>query len=585
MFLSKKNNAFTQKFSSSLLLFTISLFASFLIGQTPFTANIIGLASNFGPWGDGTVFSMQNDGSNFQVVRPLGAGRGLDGSNPVGTMIEGPGGFLYGMTYQGGVNGHGTIFRVTSTGTGFSVIRHLLDTADGSFPHGGLYLGLDGALYGVTSDGGQYRGGTLFKIEGDGSGFQVLHHFNAPIEGGFPWGALIQLSDSFLYGLTYREGLYMGGSFYRIKPDGSSFQVLHQFNPTTDGSLPHGSLILLPNGKLAGMTHRGGTFDDGTIFSINPGGLGFSVLHHLDESSDGSRPIGKLTLANDGYLYGLTQFGGSTAKGTCFRIMPDGSGFGVVYEFDGMNGERPQASLSLGGDGLLYGTASLGGNFNSGVIFSINPADSSYSVLHHLFATTDGGTPTSDILILPATNLPVAWATFDVQPAASVGARLQWQTSYEQGNRGFYIQRSIDGQVFETLGWEPSAGDHEIEARYSFTDVSANEGTWYYRLRQVDIDGAFSFSSIQSVTLTSDFRLAVFPNPTNGILNIQSGILESSNVRLEVFNFRGGLVLGKMLNDGALTHMLDVQSLRSGMYVLRLRDERGEYVQERFLVE
>ena len=150
-----------------------------LFSQTPYSAKIIGLASNFGPWGDGTIFSLNHDGSNFQVARPLGAGRGLDGSYPVGTIIEGPNGKLYGLTYGGGVHNTGTIYSINQDGSGFTVLRHLLDTVDGGNPHRGLYLGIDNALYGVASIGGQNSAGTVFKIQTDGTGFQVLHDFNA----------------------------------------------------------------------------------------------------------------------------------------------------------------------------------------------------------------------------------------------------------------------------------------------------------------------------------------------------------------------------------------------------------------------
>ena len=559
-----------KKLVSSLLL----LFIGFgLFGQSPYAATLIGIASNFGPFSDGTVFTINHDGSGFQVIRSMGAASGLDGSNPVGSLVEGPAGFFYGMTYGGGVHGDGTIFKIRYDGTGFAIIRHLKDSTDGTFPHSAMLLGMDNALYGVTSAGGTYGTGTLFKINTDGTGFQVLHHFNAPIDGGYPWGSVIQLSDTFLYGTAYREGLFSGGSIYKIKPDGSGFQVLRHLNPGTDGSLPHGSLLDYGNGKLYGLTHRGGSYDDGTVFSIEPDGSNFTTHHHLDESSDGSRPIGKLTAANDGYLYGLCQFGGTSNKGTLIRILPNGSNFGVVYHFATATGHRPQASLSLGDDGRLYGTASLGGGFNYGSLFAFNPPDSSYTVLHHLAGGIDGGTPTGDLLLIPTSQLPVEWTAFDARPLGSHMAQLSWTTSREQGNKGFDIQRSMDGVSFETVGWVSSKGDAENRQGYVFIDREVPQGDWNYRLRQVDINGSGSFSEVRRVRISTSSEMVIYPNPAANTIHVQSAFEQTATALM--FDSQGKLTKKWDLRGEGTGFDLDISELQSGMYYLLLRDLAG----------
>lgn len=578
-FLNEKTmTTLAKRLSSSLLLLLVGFG---LFAQSPYSATILGIASNFGPLGNGTLFSLQQDGSGFQIVHSMGANSGADGSYPVGSLVEGPGNFLYGMTYGGGVHGDGTIYKIKHDGTGFAVIRHLKDTSDGKAPYSALMLGMDNAFYGVTSLGGSFGTGTLFKIQSDGSGFQVLHHFNATIDGGYPWGTVIQLSDTFLYGMAYRDGLFSGGSIYKIKPDGSSFQILRHLNPTTDGSLPHGSLLDAGNGKLYGLTHKGGTYDDGTIFSINPSGSGFTVYHHLNESTDGSRPIGQLSMGGDGYLYALSQFGGTNSKGTLFRILPNGNNFGVLYHFTAAGGHRPQASLALGGDGKFYGTASLGGSFSAGTVFSFDPFDTTYVVLHHLMGGLDGGTPTGNILIIPTSQLPVEWTAFRAQPAGPNMVHLDWATSREQGNRGFDIQRSMDGVSFESIGWVPSRGDSENQQQYGFTDHQVPHGRWHYRLRQLDINGGTSFSEIRSVSIEASTEMVLYPNPAEHRLHVQSAF--EQNDIASVFDGQGKLIKNWQLRGAGPTFQVDISSLKSGVYFLVLRDAAGNRARRMFI--
>jgi uncharacterized repeat protein (TIGR03803 family) len=578
-FLNEKTmTTLAKKLSSSLLL----LFLGFgLFCQSPYSATLLGISSNFGPLGNGTVFRMQQDGSGFQLIRSMGASAGHDGIYPVGSLVEGPGNFLYGMTYGGGVHGDGTVYKIRHDGTGFAVIHHLKDTSDGKNPYSALMVGMDNALYGVTSGGGSFRTGTLFKVQSDGSGFQVLHHFNSSIDGGNPWGTVIQLSDTFLYGMAYRDGLFSGGAIYKIKPDGSSFQILRHLNPLTDGSLPHGSLLDIGNGKLYGLTHRGGTHDNGTIFSINPSGSGFTVYHNLNEPTDGARPIGQLNLGGDGYLYGLCQFGGNNSKGTLFRILPTGANFGVLHHFTTAGGHRPQASLTLGGNGKWYGTASLGGSFGVGTVFSFDPFDSTYTVLHHLLGGLHGGTPIGNILIIPTAQLPVEWTAFEAEATGPNMAHLKWTTSREQSNSGFDIQRSMDGLSFERVGWVPSQGDAESSQHYAFTEQDVPQGTWYYRLRQVDVNGATSFSELRSVSIGSSGDMVLYPNPVERILHIRSAF--GQNPLATVFDGQGKVVKNWQLRGPGPAFDVDISSLKSGVYFLVLRDAAGNRTRRMFV--
>jgi uncharacterized repeat protein (TIGR03803 family) len=99
--------------------------------------------------------------------------------SPYGTLVEAANGYLYGTTSDGGRAGEGAVFRVKTDGSEFSILHDFGQvTADGKSPKAGLTLGEDDFLYGTTEGGGDFYLGTVFRIKLDGTGFSVLHTFD-----------------------------------------------------------------------------------------------------------------------------------------------------------------------------------------------------------------------------------------------------------------------------------------------------------------------------------------------------------------------------------------------------------------------
>jgi uncharacterized repeat protein (TIGR03803 family) len=126
----------------------------------------------------GTVAStMAADDWIVQDVYSFG-GTAPAGAFPNSELLDHPDGFLYGVAPYGGLHGGGTLFKVNLTGTTFQVLHHFDASNHGGFvPQGGLTLGADGKLYGVTQKGGAEKAGTLFSIGTSGAGYSTLHHF------------------------------------------------------------------------------------------------------------------------------------------------------------------------------------------------------------------------------------------------------------------------------------------------------------------------------------------------------------------------------------------------------------------------
>ena len=306
---------------------------------------------------------------------------------------QGTDGMLYGTTVTGNNNtDHDTIFKLNPDGTGFTVLKNFDSPTTGGNCWGGLLLGSDGVLYGTTYYGGVGGVGTVFKLNQDGSGFAVLKNFDAPTTGGGSYARLTQADDGVLYGTTYLGGNGNAGTVFKLNPDGSGFTVLKHFDNSTTGGHPTAALIQGRDGALYGTALYGGTFFSGTIFKLNTDGTRFTVLKHLNASTTGAYPQARLLLATDGALYGTATEGGSFDAGTVFTLNPDGTGFTVLKSLDTyVEGAIPCAGLIEGGHGKLYGTTLRGGTYDWGTAFEMNPDGTDYSVLKHFDYTTSGG--------------------------------------------------------------------------------------------------------------------------------------------------------------------------------------------------
>src|ERR1700743_2640349 len=156
---------------------TASAFAAPL-AQGP-DGTFYGVSSLGGLGNLGTVFQIQADGSRFSILHSFSAGgmisghfTNLDGAVPVAGLVV-SNNVLYGTTREGGTSGFGSVFKINTDGSGFSVLHFFTNGAAGSAPRGSLVLSA-GALYGSTSAGGSGSDGTLFKINIDGTGFTNL---------------------------------------------------------------------------------------------------------------------------------------------------------------------------------------------------------------------------------------------------------------------------------------------------------------------------------------------------------------------------------------------------------------------------
>jgi uncharacterized repeat protein (TIGR03803 family) len=316
-----------------------------------------------------------------------------NGSTPYGSLLS-EGSFLFGMTLSGGTDDFGSIFKIMPDGTGYEKLMDFAGITNGRYPYGTLIS--DGTfLYGMTAYGGLNDLGTIFKINPNGTSYEKLMDFEGTTNGRFPTGSLIY-DGTFLYGMTQLGGTNDLGTIFKIMPDGTGYEKLMDFAGTTNGSAPGGSLIY-DGTFLYGMTYKGGTNDIGTIFKIMPDGTSYYKLIDFEGVTNGSKPIGSLMF--DGmFLYAMTYSGGVNDLGTVFKIIPDGTGYVKLLEFDGVtNGSLPEGSLISDGT-FLYGMNRAGGLNNLGTIFKIMLNGNGYIKLLDFEATMNGSTPYGSLI-------------------------------------------------------------------------------------------------------------------------------------------------------------------------------------------
>jgi len=472
-----------------------------------------------------------------QTLTTLHTFSGVDGADPAAPLIQGIDGNIYSTTVYGGINqiSYGTVFNVTMSGAVTTIYSFCSQSGctDGYNPQGGVVQYTDGNLYGTTSSGGAYGHGSIFKVTPSGT-LTTLYSFcsqgGCP-DGDTPFAGLVVANNGALYGTTQLGGSANNGAAFKITPAGV-FTSLHDFGTQigyTDGIYPIAALVLGASGNLYGVTEGGGHHGGGTFYSLTPSG-GFTTLYSFcspPACADGNSPTNALILGKDGNFYGTTKDGGAingnfVGGGIVFKITPKGS-LTLLYTFCSQatctDGEYPTGALVQANDGNFYGTTSHGGTNNTesfcggigcGTIFNITTRGT-FATLYNfcrLSNCADGGTPNA--AMLQDTNGILYGTTHD---GGASGQQFSYGTvfSLSMGLGAFVETQPTSGKVGATI---------EIL------------GTNLTGATSVTFNG---HSATFTVLSSSEITTAVPSGATTGIVKVltPSGTL-SSNIRFRI---------------------------------------------------
>lgn len=334
----------------------------------------------------GSVFKVAPNGT----VTTLASMTHATGYYPTSRLVLASDGNLWGVAAHGGLHGLGTIYKVATTGAGGIIPVFHFNGANGAQPYQ-FVQGGDGALYGLTSfQGGSQPNtnenwGAFFKITTAGV-YSLLTTIPASL--GSPINGLAQGPDGAFYGGTGRMPNVTQpttGELVRIASDGSTFTV--KVLALLPGMIGPNPLTTGPDGRLYGLTERGGTMNFGAAFraQISLDGTSATVTTLASFTvTNGMLPLGGLTLGGDGLFYGTTSKGGAF-EGTVFQMTPAGAVTTLAHFTDrDSTGTGPAGALVIDDDGRLWGTACGGGAHDGGVIFRVDPAAPSISAVMNL---------------------------------------------------------------------------------------------------------------------------------------------------------------------------------------------------------
>ncbi|MDE2125052.1 MAG: VCBS repeat-containing protein [Armatimonadetes bacterium] len=346
-------------------------------GQTPnglmlaADGNFYGTTQRGGAFGLGALYQLTPNGA-FRLLWSFG-GVTADGNTPVGRLVQGPDGTLYGVTSYGTANGAGAIFTVSS-----SFVEHVLYsfTADTGYPAAGVTIGGDGSLYGAL-----ISPGIIYKVTLPQALFSTVATLSSSEQQ--VQGALTA-SGNLLYACAFSDG-FLPGEVFSCSTSGTLHKV-HAFTGS-DGYAPLAPVTVGPSGALYGVTSGGGAEASGTVWTISSASV-YSVIHNFQNANTGgSNPAAAPTLGNDGKLYLPMGMYGAANCGAIDQV--DHSGFSTAFTtFNNPGNNAPQFPLFKAADGSFYGVTQA-------AVFT--PA-----VLYHLSATGVSTTVFSYDTVAPA---------------------------------------------------------------------------------------------------------------------------------------------------------------------------------------
>jgi len=223
------------------------------------------------------------------------------------------------------------------------------------------------------------------------------------------------------------------------------------------------------------------------------------------------------------------------------------------YDVDGESaGDQSGNSVALSGDGI---TLAIGAPKNDG-------------------AGTDAGSVRVHFV---SAALPVELVYFEAKYIDNHQALLNWQTASELNNNYFDVERSYDAIHWEWVGKVVGNGTTTQLTDYSFVDktIAKSQQTAYYRLNQIDYDGANEYTDIRSVRFTvkpNAFEIAAYPNPFNQEVTISVSATELYSIEVTDIN---GLVVLNIENEDKGTHKLDLSTWASGVYLVNVTSTQG----------
>jgi len=281
--------------------------------------NLYGTTARGGAGGVGTVFEWNAADASLTTLYAFSApssGLNADGALPEAALLRDARGDLFGTTAAGGPAGDGVVFALVPEGSdySFSVLHAFSGGADQATPVGGLVSDRSGDLFGTTSgDITVNLYGTVFELRKIGASYvyRTIHTFQDADDGATPYWTLVLDDAGDLFGTAAVGGPGNAGTLFELFPAGNDYgiRVFHQFLGSVDGAIPAGGVVADAAGRLYGTTLAGGVFGWGTLFAFTPPPIAAAaVVRSLPEQAVSiSLSASDPSLAGAGFTYAIVS--------------------------------------------------------------------------------------------------------------------------------------------------------------------------------------------------------------------------------------------------------------------------------------
>ncbi len=265
-----------------------------------------------------------------------------------------------------------------------------------------------------------------------------------------------------------------------------------------------------------------------------------------------------------------------------FSVVINGTNQGEVFTFVGNSGATTLSDYcvanfsTVAANQLIDNVAPA-----TGTLITINNSSgaTSYTITHN--GVGSGSRISLLNCIVPASPFDVSMASFVAQYQPELqDVQLDWEAQHEGGFNGFEVQHSLDGQLWDVLGFVPAIGNSNTLAPYRFLHPEPMPGANHYRLRKVDLDANYTFSEVQTIEIAQAGGLAtIFPNPTAGLFEVRATGRRGS---LEVTDMLGRHIT-TMPFDSQL--QLDLGDQAPGIYWIKILDQEHRASIQRLVLQ
>lgn len=465
------------------------------------------------------------------------------------------------------VSRRNTKIYVLNASTGALEDSMIAPTGTEAFKHNKIRCTSDGVIYGISLATGAgtckiYRWASQTAVPTECASFAVTERT----------GDAFGLSGSGTSTTLYASGAALAG--------GASNTNIYVLTTFDGNNFLNTATISVPSGT--------GTAGQWTNRSVDPIGTTPSAGVWVDMSGGPARRLNisgsapSLT-ASVGYTTVTGYNNGQAADAYCGMRYLQTVGNRKYVAFAGANNSgdgitmrllnvTDEANVSTVGTDTLYAsggglwTYQTNGNGTGDVAFKDN-GDGSYDIFY--LATNN-----AIACVRTATTLPVEFSNFTASLRSNTVA-LQWTTANEINNLGFDVEKSIDGEKFASIGFVKASGNNN-GSTYNFNDEKLNNksGKVFYRLKQVDKDGKFSYSKTEAITINTikNFSFQLSENPVRGDIKLVLHNETEGKLQIIVSNSNGQQVYNQQLlvKKGSTNAVIQANNLKSGMYFITI---------------